>query len=756
MRKLANAAFAFSAAIFAANYILPFDWLLIPAVAAGVLGAALALLQRKWLRPLVMALIFVSLGLLYFYLYAQSTTIKAKEVSGKTETITARLLSYPDVYDDYCRAEVRITSENLPHFKALLYDNDKQLTEAVPGQTVKLDAKLSTADTLYGESYDAYNSKGLFLKASSKGSIELTDRSFDVRTVPARISHFMSERVNEVFPEDTAVFMKSLMLGDKQDFYGDRELYLAMSRAGLMHIVAVSGMHVSFLVSLLVFILGNGRLSALISIPLVWLFVLITGAAPSAIRAGFMQTVLLLAPILRRENDPITSLALILAAILLCNPYAAASVSLQLSFGAMAGIICFSEKIYEALQSILPDALRKKPIRYALATTASSLGVMVFTVPLTAIHFGTVPILSGLTNIAALWTVSLCFCGGWISCALSLVPFLGKAAAFLCSYLARYIFLVAKLISSVPFAVLYMKTEGAAYWVLFSYLLFAAAWMLRRLSAKKYAAAAALSAAALVLILVRSDRLYRSTDTASVLDVGQGQCITVFAGDSTVVIDCGNISNLNDAGMTAGEYLKSCGRDRVDLLLLTHLHEDHADGVPMLMEMLPVGTLILPEKADDADGLYNEIKACAQKHGTDIIELDRNTALSCGRIGMEVFRTDAGSSENENCLMTMLSIGTYKLLITADADSDMERELVRAADLSGTDALIVGHHGSKYASSPELLRAAGGRLAVISVGYNRYGHPAEETLERLANYGYNVLRTDEDGTVEIRIGKNNG
>ena len=81
-----------------------------------------------------------------------------------------------------------------------------------------------------------------------------------------------------------------------------------------------------------------------------------------------------------------------------------------------------------------------------------------------------------------------------------------------------------------------------------------------------------------------------------------------------------------------------------------------------------------------------------------------------------------------------------------------ELRLTREQELAGTELLVVGHHGSAYASAPQLLAELGGDTAVISVGFNRYGHPAEETLERLALCGYNVYRTDRDGTVEIRIG----
>ena len=102
--------------------------------------------------------------------------------------------------------------------------------------------------------------------------------------------------------------------------------------------------------------------------------------------------------------------------------------------------------------------------------------------------------------------------------------------------------------------------------------------------------------------------------------------------------------------------------------------------------------------------------------------------------------------------MARVSVGETDMLVTGDVSKKLERRLTELADLSGTEILVVGHHGSRYACSEELLAELGGGLAVVSSGYNNYGHPAEETLERLREYGYNVLRTDESGTIEILAG----
>ena len=756
MRKLATAASAFSAAVFLANYILPAPWLLIIAAVSAVLGAGIMLLHRKWLRPAVIALLFFALGLLEYSVYFRLTVDRAREYAGPPMEISGTVLDYPDKYDSYTRLRIRVKSDGLPHFKAIVYDNKKRLSDAKPGDTVSFTAKISTADTLYGEPYDNCHVNGCFLRLSIKGDENLAAGGFSLRTLPVRLHHFLCGRVDKIFPADSRTFIKALMLGDKEDFYADDALYVTMSRSGLMHVAAVSGLHISFLVGLLVFLLGNGRHSALIGIVLIWGFVLVTGAGNSSLRAAIMQTLLLLAPILRRENDPVTSLSAALSLLLACCPLAAKSVSLQLSFAAMAGILCFGQRLYDWLMRPVPEKLNCRAVRYVLGTVASSLSVMPFTVPLTALHFSYVPLLGIVSNVACLWAVSFCFCLAWAACLLSVVPMLGTAAGWLCAWIVRYILLAAGLVARIPYAVLYLKTGGALTWMLISYALLFLGFLLRRKRVLRVLVPAGLSIALLVGIILYTEHFYRSSDCVTVLDVGQGQCVTAFAGDATAVIDCGNTNTIDNAGTIAGEYLLSCGRRSIEMLILTHLHSDHADGVVRLMEMLPVDTLILPADGEDDENLRDSILACAARHGTRVELIDSNAQLRCGRLDAMLYKLSDDGDMNERCLMIDLAVGGRHLLVTADAPKAMERKLAAQADLEDTDILIVGHHGSKYASSDELLKEVGGGLAVISVGYNNYGHPAPETLEALDACGYQVKRTDVDGTVEIRLEREHG
>lgn len=752
MRKLATAAIAFSAAIFAANYILPEGWLLCLAAIAAVFAAVLILLRRKWLRGLILTLVFFALGLLHFDHFYGITVVKAEMFTGQVCSIEAELVNYPEVYDSYCRLEVKLRGGELTGLKAIVYDNEKSCAGLQPGQCISLTGTVKPANTVYGESYDAYYSKDIYLKISAESKIEVSGGGPSIRYLPLRISHALSRHIHSIFPADVSGFMTALLLGDKSRLYNDEAMLLDMTRAGFMHVVAVSGMHVAFLVGLLQFLFGSGRRTALWSIVLVWLFVLVTGASPSAVRAGIMQSFLLLAPVIRRENDPPTSLSAALALILLNNPYTAASASLQLSFGAMAGILGFSGRIYEWLCAKAPGWERSRVLRYICANTATSVGVMIFTVPLTVIRFGYIPLLSLLSNILGLWAVSFCFCGGWIACALSVLPAVGFWAAWLCSWLARYILLVSKLISAIPFAALYLENTRLYLWITACYLLFGVFCSIKRLGWLRFFLPGMAALLSLILILGWTRVDYsRGRDTLAVIDVGQGQCITALAGNSSVMIDCGGINSLENAGEQAGRYLLSRGRKRLDVLVLTHLHEDHANGVTMLMEMVELERLILPMEAQDDDELLAGILSKAEACGTAVEYVASDCTIPLEGMSISLYVPSVTGDMNERCMLARLRLGGYNVLITGDSSMAAERELLRNHELGDTNALVVGHHGSQYSSSEHFLRALNGDVAIISVGYNHFGHPAEETLERLFNCGYNVYRTDEDGTVEMRI-----
>ncbi|MCR5663976.1 MAG: DNA internalization-related competence protein ComEC/Rec2 [Oscillospiraceae bacterium] len=755
MRKLAVASGAFVCAVFLAHYVLPSSWLLPLAAGLALVGILLVLLERKWLLGPILVLLAAAFGFYVFRMNEMLTVERAAVYDGQTLSGSAEVLSWPEDTSGGVRAEVRLRLDGEKPIRTMLYDRSGTLAEAAPDDTLRGEFRLRRADTRYGEAYDTDLAKGVFLRANVIGEPErIAAARHSARGLFVRLNHAVTERIKAYFPADTEAFFSSLMLGEKTELYRDDALYLAMKRSGFMHLAAVSGMHISMLVAVLLTLFGNRKPVVLFSIVLIWAFALTAGSTPSAVRAAFMLTTMLLAPLLGRENDPPTSLLFSLALILLVNPYAAASVSLQLSFASMAGLLLFYQKLYPRLKKLVPAFLPRFVRRYLCASASSSLSVLVFSIPITALRFGTVALLSPLGNLLVMWLIPLCFAGGYAAVLLSC--FWSGGAAFLAavvSWPARLVFLIARFISSLPISTLYLSTGLSRAWLVFVYLLLAAALLIRAAEWKRWVYPSCLAVLSLFVMLAAVRHAYSAGSARfAAIDVGQGQSLAVIDGDTTLLVDCGSSFSLDNAGDLASAYLLGRGRERIDLLLLTHLHADHANGVLRLMEAMPVGAIVIGDELDDPNGLLDGIRESARRHGTELLTVssDRDYALSDCRI--RVFAPGERGDANERCLQYLLTVRGIGILITGDANRQAELELLEHADLRDVEILVVGHHGSKTSCSEELLSAICADRAVISVGYNTYGHPSEEVLERLRENGYTVYRTDEDGTVELLIG----
>ena len=420
----------------------------------------------------------------------------------------------------------------------------------------------------------------------------------------------------------------------------------------------------------------------------------------------------------------------------------------------MAGIYLFAQPIYEYLDKLTPG--RGSIRRYIIGSLSSSLSVTVFSVPLIAVHFGYVSLLMPITNILCLWAVSILFVGGYALCILSfLTKLTATFFAGLLSYLVRYIAFVVKTVARLSFSTVYTENLYAVLWIVLVYAVFAV-WLICRKKGKRISPLIPTVLCALALVCVfaktRADMLADS-GTLGVMDVGSGQCIALTEGRHTVVVDCGSKGTFTNAGSEAAKYLRGRGRTKIDCLVLTHLHSDHISGAARLMNTMQVETLILPGYVDYiTDGELADLVDAAHENGVRLMYISHDTEFDAGGISLRLYAPFPKGDKNERGIMLTAEVGDERVLITGDVAGATERKLVAAQDLSDTDILIVGHHGSKYSTSEELLLETEPELAIISVGYNIYGHPAEEVLDRLREHDVTIYRTDECGRILISTG----
>ena len=210
------------------------------------------------------------------------------------------------------------------------------------------------------------------------------------------------------------------------------------------------------------------------------------------------------------------------------------------------------------------------------------------------------------------------------------------------------------------------------------------------------------------------------------------------------MVDCGG-DDPETAADIASQYLLSQGISRLDALLLTHYDQDHAGGVPALLSRIPAQTVYLPVDSEKS-ALQQTVTAAA---GENAVWIGEDTALSMAGGGIKLYPAAADATERSMCILFQL--GNYDILITGDRDLAGERQLVETAALPDIEILVAGHHGSKQATSLELLHSTMPEVVVISVSKdNSYGHPAQELLDRLKLFQCEVYRTDLYGTITFR------
>ncbi len=756
MRVLATAALGFSAGVLLSVCGLPAGVGLICGAVLALAGLLTVLLRRMTLRRMTLVCFGLAAGLIWTQIYSWLFLAPAQTLTGDARTLWATVIEYPSETAYGCAVTVRL-SDGETEAKAALY-LDAEAMELETGDMLRVTARVQTADAA-GSDYQKI--QGVFLVAYGDGYEMVTKYGAGGwRYFPAYINHAVQERIRAIFPEDTAPLLLALLTGEKGEL--SDAAVSDMKTAGDYHAVAISGMHVSILVGFLSLLIRRKRRRALVGIPVVLSFLLIIGNAPGVTRASIMQIIVLSAALLQREYDAPTALGVAAVVMLLQNPWAAVNTGAQLSFASTAGILLCASRIYSSLSSEpLPRKLlahQKRLVRVgrslrnaAAASLSTSLGALVFSTPLMAYYFGTVSLVSILTNLVALWSITACFALGLAAVVLSVVlrP-LGTALAWVCGWPARYFLWVTALMAKLPFASVSVSSPYILAWLAFLYVLALILLFAKEKQRARKRPLVPLCAAVLTLgvCLLLSAVSYTSAGFSfSVLDVGQGQCLVLYTEGVNVMIDCGGDGN---AGETAAQFLTANGQMQLDVLMLTHFDSDHCNGVTELLRRIPTAALYVPQIEDDS-GNRQKILAAAAEYQVPVYAVTEDTTLIFGESGLQIFAPVSTVGDNEACLSALFTYGEFDVLVTGDMDLSAEARLLRLHSLPDIELLVVGHHGSKYATGETLLETVRPELAVISVGAdNHYGHPTQETLDRLTAAGAQIYRTDECGTVTIR------
>jgi competence protein ComEC len=572
-----------------------------------------------------------------------------------------------------------------------------------------------------------------------------------------------------------AALLRGMVLGEDEQL-GDR-VRDDFQRSGLAHVLAVSGQNVMLLVAL-VFAVGaatglplRARLAA--ALVLVALYVPLAGAGPSIQRAGVMGAAGLVAAAAGRPASRWYALLLAAASTLVLNPRAAGEPGWQLSFAAVGALLVLGPPLRSVLERRLPPAVAE-PAALTVAATAG-------TSPLLAVHFGQVSLAALPANLLAAPLVApIMWLGMLAGAAAQLAPALAAPFTAVAAPLLVALESLAHAAAGLPLAAVPV-TRGqlpllaaagatlaaltvAARRALGGHAVTASPSALSGLGSpglvpmdgerlrRRTLAIAALACAALLALALRSATRAPAAPPpgeliVSFLDVGQGDATLLQHDGAAVLVDTGP----PDGPILA--RLHTAGVRRLDALVLTHAQADHEGAAAAVIGAYRPGVVVDGGAGWDST-VQRRLPDLLRSVGGRAVAPAAGDVVAAGGMRLRVLWpppaapqwTPAGDP-NERAIVALLEASGFRLLLTADAESDVTSRL----DLPPVDALKVAHHGSEDAGLPALLARLRPRIAVIEVGrHNSYGHPAPSTLAALRVVP-RVLRTDRDGTVRLHV-----
>jgi competence protein ComEC len=559
----------------------------------------------------------------------------------------------------------------------------------------------------------------------------------------AEIRERASAGLGRGMPAREAALARGFVLGEDDGV--DEATKEDFRRAGLSHLLAVSGQNVTLLGLLAM------PLLAALGIPLrerlFWVLALIVvyvpvaGAGPSIQRAGVMGALGLLATLGGRRSSGLYALVVAAVVTLAVDPGVAGEIGWQLSFAAVLGILLLASSLRRAIGARLGEGPWRRALAEGLAMTVAA---TLATAPLIAFHFETLSTTTLVANVLALPAVAPAMWLGMCGSGLAQLPGLPlEPLNWLNALLLAYIAQVASWCAAPEWAELSVHLDGTG--LVGTYLGLAAGVLVCR-RWPGYVGAAAAVALACLLPLPDWGRGSEGPPPGlrvTVFDVGQGDAILLQPAEAPAVLvdggppGAGLVRNLEDAGVAS-----------LGAAIVTHDQSDHAGGIEELLGAIPVGRLLFAR-------LGRDLITAGEAAGVEPVRVAAGRELRSGGLRLRVLwppspllgEVSRGADPNRLSLVIEARWRDFAMLLAADAEAEAV-----PLDPAPLDVLKVAHHGSVDTGLAGLLERTRPGLAVISVGsQNPYGHPTAETLATLERHGIPTLRTDTSGTIEIEV-----
>lgn len=698
--------------------------------------------------------------------------------------------------DSITKSEINEDSEILVYIRR----QDSEITVKEENEKEKSRKEKNTGKICIGNTIRVSGDVGFFLEASNPGNF---DRKFyyqkqgihaslwsdgaeivgskvhPVREWLAVLRSRWKSLLVDALGESYGNSMSAILLGDKSGL--DPDTKTLFQKSGIGHILAISGLHMSFIGMGLYRLLrkaGAGFAPAGIAgIVLLTLYTLMIGAGVSSLRAIVMYVVRMGAEITGRDYDLPTSLSLAAAVIVLWQPLYLFDAGFQLSFGAILGI------------AMVVPVLENCP--WIPKFLASGMAIQITLLPLMLYYYFELPVWSVLLNLLVIPLMSAVLGAGLAGSVLFLIfPGGGTCLLQICKWILRLYETGCEWSMELPCGRL--VTGQPPVWLIILYYIVLAVLCYagrrtcadtenkqtgRKQADRQHTGGGKAGNSRLIPGILLFQAVLFGVLTANahgragevkvvMLDVGQGDCLYIRTPDGRHCLVDGGSTDVKNVGTYRLEpFLESQGVGTLDYVFLSHGDEDHVGGIRELLENQKLGvridTLVLPEERVLDETLLGLAKLARQNNtrvvtmqegeiltGRDYAKADGEAAFAicCLAPGHEY----SGESGNAASMVLALQYGAFDMLFTGDVEGEGEGLLTEKLDSQKYDVLKVAHHGSKNSTSEEFLQSVSPEIALISAGKeNRYGHPHEETLLRLETCGCQIYNTQDCGAVTV-------
>ncbi len=571
--------------------------------------------------------------------------------------------------------------------------------------------------------------------------------------------------------KDAPVF-EAIVLGEKTGL--DPEIRMRYQLAGIVHILAISGLHISILgmgLYKLIKRVGFGIWPAgIFSLAVMLQYGMMTGGSVSTLRAVTMFLIAMGARITGRIYDMPSAVSVTAMMILAESPAYLLDSGFLLSFGCVLGICVASERI-----CALAGAKRK-----GTKVFCESVALWLVTLPVMLKFFGEASLAGLVLNLAVLPSVVVVLTGGVAAMILGFVSIpTGRVVIFPARVLLFLYERLCELAGRSRWCT-WIGGEPEIWQITIYYAILIAVLLIgqyikesdqTKISRKQHILRISGIVFLILSILTLGKQSFRysfKTQTLQItcLDVGQGDGILIRTPDNKhYLIDGGSSSQSELGRYCLLPALKSMGISYLDGIFISHTDKDHLSGVQELLEYMEkglttirAGHLVLPGWSEPPEA-WTDLARTAEKAGIKTVTGNTGDIIHSGTATFEILwpeSTARGKDVNEEAMVMELTYGDFRMLFTGDIGADTEKKLLTAGCLNDIDCLKVGHHGSRYSSSEAFLKKLKPELSIISCSStNTYGHPSPETIQRLKDCGSQIEYTMKNGAITLETNGEN-